>query len=269
MDGAIMTITNKNSQVISKRLLKLILVTGLFLLFGSNAALAQFEGVITMKHIVAKDQSEDGAFELIITPQRMMVTGLDAVGGYQAMQNMSSSGILIRLDRRDFVFMNDEKTAIKISKGQLLAMQSMMKSMQAYTGEGSDTEIPDYTFKKTGRTRDINGYQTEEFTIVMEDQPDVSYHAWVTKALNINWGMLAEKWGEGSMSLFPNDVPLNKLIDNGGMPILLERKKNGQLTDWLECSSIDRRTVRANEVNLPSGVKIMSLQDMMMQGFGG
>jgi hypothetical protein len=252
-------------RLISKALLSL---TILLLIGWTQPVNAQFEGSITLTHRVADSDHSEGSITLLINKNRMKIADLESVGGYQAVGGVNSKGILVRLDKRDFVFMTDDQTALKISKDQLVSMYAMMNSMNAYTG--SETQkTPEFNFEKTGQTRDIQGYRAEEFLITSSDQPGISYHAWVTSDLNINWGMLAENWGEGTASLFPNDIPLNKLIDRGGLPILVERKRDGRLLDWVECSTIDAQRVSVDQMSLPRGVRIMSLQDLMMQGFGG
>jgi hypothetical protein len=245
-----------------------VLIIALAILLNSPQAYAQFEGTITLKHQVADSDQSEGQVTIFITRDRMKIADLESVGGYEAVGGITSQGVLIRLDQRDFVFMTDDQTALKISKDELVSMYAMMKSMSAYTGS-EQPEVPDFQFRKTGASKDIQGYRAEEFEISSSDQPGITYHAWVTNDLNINWGMLAESWGEGTASLFPNNIPLNKLIDRGGLPLLVERKRDGKLIDWVECATIDNQRVRQADISLPSGVRVMSLQDMMMQGFGG
>lgn len=230
---------------------------------------AQFEGKITYSHFkVDQSSGEERAqsnLDLLLTPERIRIASLDNVGGYTVMQGMKSEGVLIRLDLRDFIFMTGDKTAMKISKEELVSMFNMMKSMAEYSGSGEQPQTPEYRINKTGETQSFKGYTCEKMVISSEESPGERLVAWLTYDEPVNWGMMTESWGEGAQALFPDDLPMQEILDKQALPIRVERHVGGKLIEGMEATNISKERLSRDLIEIPTDVQVMSMQDMMMQ----
>jgi hypothetical protein len=96
-------------------------ISGLLLIFSlvftTGTAFAQFEGQITMD--VYSD--EDGKIEvsqinLFATSDRIMLQGEE---NFSVMDQMSTDGLLIRNDMKDFVIMTGKDQALQVTKVEI------------------------------------------------------------------------------------------------------------------------------------------------------
>jgi len=252
-------------QRISSFLLLALLMIGL-----STNAMAQdhFEGRITYSaYQISNDgrpQSDGDQLNLFITPDRLLINDLDS---YKVMGNLRSNGILIRLDQRDFVILSDDDVALQITKDDIDDMMAMMKGFASWSGDSDkqQPQMPETNIERTGRKKEISGYDCYEIVVTDPEKPDEKTNLWMTDDLNVNWGMLTEAWGSGSNSFFPNGIPMNDLLQNGALPLRVEHYKEGHMSDMMEVNTVKKSKVARAMVQIPQGVEVLGFRDYIMR----
>ena len=262
---------------------KLLLLSALILpLLMAQSARAQqpFEGVLTYTIHEAPAggdiDSEDatgGQFNLVLSPELILFDELDRIEDYQPAPMMESSRIYVRLDHKDFVFLQNARQGLKVSKSDIVAMMEMMEQMRKMQGQAAqDTESGWQTAEEevrveaTGETATIQGYTAAKYVMTNADRPGEVVETWLARDMNVEWGMLAEPWGDSAQKLFPDNMPLPKLLSEGGIPLLMEQKKDGRITHRVECTRISKEPIKGSRYELPSDVRLQSFQQMMMGG---
>lgn len=230
--------------------------------FSQQPASAQFEGKITFSsYNYSSDGSEqkDDNFTLFLTQDRILLQGEKEYG---FMESIDTEGVLVRLDSEDFVVLTGDNTALKISKEDITSMMNMFDNGQGASNAADKAE--DVEYEQTGESETIQGYQTDKFIFRDADEPNTHTEVWMTKQLNINWGMLAEPWSGNAESIV-NSLPTDLVFTEKYFPLKVEVFENDELVSKLEATEVDESSVARAMVQVPSGVKVLSFQDFLFQ----
>lgn len=248
--------------------MKRILITfTLIFALAATSATAQdyFNGSFNINFWTPDSDDNDSAIALLVSENRLRVTGMgDVTPSNGMMQGLSTDDILIRMDHQDFVIMMNDSEALQIKQVEVNAMMNMMRSMSGASQQGqaqSQQNQSDVTIRETNETRRINGYNTRKL-VVTEADSKVEAHVWVSDEFRVNWGMLTNVWSQVS-----GDNGLNSLaeiVSGGQTPLLVEAFEEGDLVMKVEITDLNRG-VDASLLNVPNGVQLMSLQDMMLK----
>ena len=231
----------------------------LFFLFSLSSVQAQFEGKIVFD---SYEVSPDGSrkqidqYNLFITNDRIL---LDGNKKYNVVGSIQTEGVLVRLDFEDFVFLNGEETALKISKQDITSM------MNFFTNGNSENIVDgeQLNYRKTGERKVIKGYSTEEFIFTDRDNSNDYAVVWMTDNLKVDWGMLSEKWGNADLDMLGEDLSFDLVFKEGYFPLLMEAYRAGELRELTEVSHISESSIARAMVQIPSGVKVLSFQDYL------
>lgn len=240
------------------------LLAVLLVLGWSQPVLAQFEGKITIN---SYDYSADGSkqkqdeFSMYITPDRILLQGDNQ---YKVMGSINTEGVLVRLDFKDFVFLTgDDNVALKISKSDINSMMNMFGDNGS--SSHSDNKVDNINYEKTGDTKTIKGYECEKFIFHDKDNKNKKTVVWMTKGININWGMLAEPWGDKVDAMIGDELPTDIIFKQNYFPLKAESYDNDKLVSMFETSEIKKSSIARAMVRVPSGVKVLSFQDYLFQ----
>jgi GLPGLI family protein len=230
----------------------------LMVAFFTQPAAGQFEGTITYQSYEYSDDGErekQDEFTLYITPDRIMLQGNDK---YSFMGSIETEGVLVRLDRQDFVFMTGDEEALSISKSDIISMMNMFGAGTQPTAD--DEEI---NYEQTGESKTILGYPSDKF--VFKDDEDQNTVVWMTKGIDVNWGMLAEPWGNNADNLISGGFPMDVIFKGKYFPVKVQGYKNGKLVTVLEAIDINRSPVPEAMVEVPDDVKVLSFQEYLFR----
>lgn len=251
---------NKKTQIAEMMKKYSPLLLAFFYVFVSpDFAFAQFEGKVSFSSYEVSangDQKNNDNFTMYVTADRILLQGDNS---YDFIGNIKTEGVLIRLDFKDFVFLTGDEKALQISKSDITSMMNMF---------GNDTESVEDTkvnYQKTGETQTINGYVCEKFIFEEEDERDSYAAVWMTRDLNINWGMLAEPWGEQVDGIMNETLPTGLIFREGYFPMKIEAYESGTLRMVTETEEISESSVAKAMVQIPSGVSVLSFQDYLFQ----
>lgn len=239
-----------------------LLLTFLLFTVAVQTSQAQFEGKIQYSSYEIssdgdKDKTDD--FTIYVTKDRIMLQGSNK---YQFMGSIETEGVLVRLDYEDFVFLAGSKNAMKISKDDIT---SMMKMFGNNSGNSRDLEETEINYERTGDEDKILGFNAEKF--IFRDTEEKNRHSvvWMTKEVDINWGMLAEPWGSSAKAQFGSEIPTDLLFKEKYFPLKMENYQNGRLEEVTELTDLSRTSVARAMVQIPSGVKVLGFQDYLFQ----
>lgn len=229
----------------------------------TQPASAQFEGEITYNSYdyTAGGEEKGDEFTLYITPERILLKGEKK---YDFMESLKTEGVLVRLDSQDFVFLTGGNEVLKIAKTDITSLMNMFNNGNR-TREALEE---DYNIQqdRTGETQTIQGYQSEQFIFRDKADPDNNYSVvWMTKEIDVNWGMLAEPWGDNADALLSDDFPMDLIFKENYFPLKLEAYKNGDLTSALEAKDVNTSPIAPETVEVPSGIKVLSMQEYLFR----
>lgn len=228
----------------------------------TQPASAQFEGKISYNSYEYSDngtQEKQDEFSLYITPERLMLQGNNK---YEFMGSIKTEGVLVRLDTQDFVFLTGKKQALKIAKSDITAMMNMVGNGQSSSKAVEKSDNINY--ERTGEAKTIKGYKVEKF--IFRDQENKNNHTavWMTKDINVNWGMLAEPWS-GSADKIISSFPTDLVFKENYFPIQIDSFEGDSLVSKLEATEVSETSIAGQMVQVPSGVQVMSFQEYLFQ----
>lgn len=226
--------------------------------FMAGEVQAQFEGKVLFEsyQVDSKgDRNKQDRFTMFVTPERIMFQGDEQ---YNFIGNIKTEGVLVRLDFEDFVFLTGQDEALKISRQDIISMMNM------FGNDEQPASPPDVNYQKTSETQQVRGYNCEKFIFTDKDNSDHHSVVWMTKDLNIYWGMLSDSWGDSKSSL-GGDIPLNLVFEEGYFPLKVETFEKGKLSGVMEATEVMESSIARAMVQIPSGVKVLSFQDYLFQ----
>lgn len=247
---------------ITRHMKKLLFLFILVFCFALSDSFGQFEGRIQFKSYEVesgeKELDEDDGFTLLITPDRMLLQGESR---YKVGGALETEGILIRHNEKDFVFLTGERRAMRITKAGITSFMNMFGSDAR--GDVAEAEQT-MDFRNTGEQARVQGYAAEKFVITDSDEPNEHSEVWMTRELDINWGILAEPWGDNMKGFAGSDLPLSLFFEDGYFPVKWEHYKNDELTSVTEVE-VTPTAIERSMVDIESNVEIVSLQDYLFQ----
>lgn len=240
---------------------KLSLLTILFFSFSFGQAFAQFEGKIqinTYEMESGEKVKDDDSFTLFVTADRIFLTGDK---GYKVRGQFEAEGIMVRQKEKDFVFLTGKDRAMQITKAGITSFINLFGGDTKGNGAQSESNIK---VTNTGETKTVDGYVSEKFIITDKKNPQVHSEAWMTKGIDINWGILAESWSDNMQGFTGSDLPLNIIFDDGYFPIRWEQYKNDEMTLVSE-AEVTKTDIARSMVEISPDVQIVNLQQYMIQ----
>ena len=240
---------------------KLSVAVILFFGLAFNQAEAQFEGKIQFQGYEMESGEkvkDDDPLTLYVTPDRILLQGDQK---YTVRGSLKAEGIMVRQKEQDFVLLTGKKTAMSITKSGITAFMNMFGN-----DAKNDVQKAEKNFNVTnsGESKTINGYTAQKFVITDKEKPRNRTEVWMTKDLDINWGMLASSWDTNMEGFADSELPLDLILEDGYFPVQWEHYKNDKLNHVVE-TDIDETDVARSIVQIESGVKIVSLQDYLFQ----
>lgn len=239
----------------------LILFTSVF----STAVHAQFEGQISMNlYSEENGQTEVSELNLYATADRIMIKGEE---DFDIMDHMTTDGILIRNDRKDFVIMTGKDQALQVTKVDIEGLVEMMASWSGDSSKGSDSDKPKTKYSFSDRTQTLLGYEAAEMIVEDAENPNKHLSIWLTNDLDINWGMLAERWNNmpADIDAEINGMTQEIIFKGKNFPLKIEAVDNGARTTIMDVTNVNRSSVAKAMVEVPSGVTLMSFKDFVFQ----
>ncbi len=236
-------------------------VCAFLLVLVSMPATAQFEGKIVFNsYDVASDgsQEQNDQFSMYLTKDRILIEGSNQ---YEFVGSIQTEGILIRLDFEDFVLLTGDESVLKISKKDIDAMMNMFGSGNSSSRDAASEHNVDYD--KTGETKQIKGYNCEKYIFTDDENPNKKAEVWMTDELQINWGMLAEPWGNSDLDMMGDQFSFDLIFKDGLFPLRIEGYESGNLSSVAEVQQISQSNVAKAMVQVPQGVKVLSFQDYL------
>lgn len=243
-------------------------VLALFIAMFSTTLQAQFEGQISM-NVYSEDDGEIEVNELNLyaTADRIMIKGEE---NFDVMDKMSTDGLLIRNDLKDFVIMTGKNQALQVTKVEIEGLVEMLASWSGESEKSSSTSSKtDYSF--SDRTQTILGYETAEMIVQDTENPEKHLSIWLAPDIDIDWGMMAERWNNmpESVDAEINGVTQDVIFKGKNFPLLIEAVDGNERTKLMEVSKVNKSSVAKAMVEIPSGVTLMSFKDyvfkMMME----
>lgn len=229
----------------------------------TQPASAQFEGQVTYnsyEYLSDGNEEKQDEFTLYVTPDRILLQGEKK---YDFLGSIQTEGVLVRLDFEDFVFLTSDEKALKISKSDITSLMNMFEN-----GNGSPKQVADkgedIAYERTNDSAVIQGYDCEKFVFRDEDKQNEYSEVWMTKDVEMSWGMLAEPWSgsaEDLVSSFPTDL----VFKENYFPVKVDVFRNDKMISRLEASEINESPVAKAMVQVPSGVRVLSFQDYLFQ----
>lgn len=229
----------------------------------SISGYAQFEGQISI-NLYSHDngKTEINELNLFATADRIMVKGEE---DFEVMSNMSTDGFLIRNDRKDFVIMTGNDQALQVTKVEIEGLVEMMASWNGGSSANQPKRKTNYSF--SDRTQNMLGYEVAELIVKDSDEPDKHLSIWLTNDLDINWGMLGERWNKlpADIDAEVNGMAQEIIFKGKNFPLKIEAVDEGNRVTVMDVTNVNRSSIAKAMVEVPSGVALMSFKDFVFQ----
>jgi hypothetical protein len=227
-----------------------------------DQATAQFEGEITFRSYEPENSMQANRYlQFIATPQRIF---LNSSSRYKIFTGLDADGFLVRNDQNDFVFISGESDALRISKDDIDGLSNLMQRMPGSSANNTQQFDWEGRFEETGEIETISGHRTEQFKIYEEDTNNY-ISVWLTDEVKVNWGILEETWHQSMSKLVDMDLPIEMIMNRNSFPLRIEYYKDNKLETVVEAVRVQRRSIDQDLVEVPEGVKMMGIADLMMR----
>ncbi len=208
---------------------------------GGVDARAQFEGVVESRNLTVDESDTPRKFSMTIwLGQGKMRVETTAIGETPA------STMIYRPDRGVFWILNAEQRSY---------VEVLQNPEQAGSpGYPRDAETPQ--FRKTGKTRTIIGYRCEQYLV---RRPGEETEIWGTKQLGgllrtVNAVLAGNRQDAGGEWA-------DELTKLGVYPLIATTKVEGKTIESQEVVKIEKRSVRSDLFDLPSGYQKETVQE--------
>lgn len=225
---------------------------------------AQFEGHIKL-NVYAEEDGETSTNELNLfaTSSRILIKGEESI---DLISGMSSDGLLIRNDMKDFIVMAGENKALQVTKIEIESMVDMLAGWDNASNADTEESIKtDYSF--SDRTQEILGYTAAEMIIRNKEKPENYLAVWLTPDIKINWGMLGERWKNMPKSIDKevNGMSQQIIFKDRNFPLKVEVVEGNKRTVLMEATNVNESSIAKAMVEVPSGMVLMSFRDFIFQ----
>lgn len=226
----------------------------------------------TVYKVISGQKHVNGFATVYFTPERIRVEG-KGISGFGS--GMNPNGLLIRNDKDDIILFATGNKAIKLTEPAISSYMNMMSGLMGMIeGFNSDSSNSMITFKKTGKTKKVDGYQTEQFIYrntmpshMMKGLPNMHAKIWMTKAVNINWGFLANVAERIKEEIgLKKNFPPNLVLKKGYFPVLVKSYRDSTLINVVKAKITAADDVESH-VQISPDVKVMSFQEYFEQAF--
>ncbi len=250
------------------------LFTLLLFFVASQQAYAQFEGTFNIDTYSYADNGQalpQKTLHVSMTPQRILIRGLQGTQMPAQLGGVSSDEILVRLDKKDFIIFSDNSQALQIQKSEIENLLNMSNSFSNAFGSSTSasTNTPKTKTVLTHVTKKIDGYNCQKIEITETDkaghmnQTDV----WVTKDIPVKWGMLGESWNLSDSDLASLLSPT--WLKDGTMPISMQVYQDGTEKYSMKVTDLKKTSVPSSQTSIPTGYKLVSIRQLLMNSMFG
>lgn len=240
------------------------------LVIVSQKAHAQFEGTFNVDTYSYANNGKailQKTIHVAMTPDRIMIRGLQGTQMPSQLGGIQSNAVLIRLDKKDFIILSDNKQALQIQKSEIENLVNMTSSLSSALSGSSSSQSSQSAKPKTvvtNQRKKIDGYNCQKIEVTETDKTGHRNRTdvWVTKAIPVNWGMLAKPWNVSDSEL--SDLLSPAWLKNGTMPIRLEFYQDGIEKYSMRVAGLKKQRVPSSETSIPPGYQLVSIRQLLM-----
>ncbi len=229
---------------------------------------AQFEGQISINlYSDNNGVKEVNQMSMYVTSDRIFLKGEEEMNFGDS---FNSGGLLIRNDKKDFVVLMEDNDALQVTKSEIEGLFNMLGSWGSSSSSKNPDEKMSYTY--TGKKRTIKGYETTELLIQgREDGVDTFISVWLTPNIDINWGMLAERWKNlpEDAEVAVNGISQDAVFKGKNFPMLVEITDKGITKTVMEVNTINESSIAKAMVQIPTGVNLIGVTELMFKMMSG
>jgi hypothetical protein len=229
------------------------------------AVSAQFSGVVQYDvYNPASTSGEVVNINMAFSENRIAV---DSNISMNLMAGLRARGVYVRHDLSDFVVVTTDEEGLKITKSELDNLVGMINQFQGRRPAAEQKPFDwDTRVRETGETKEIHGYQSIEFELDGEREDEV-ISVWLTDQIKVDWGLLLDAWTSVGAMQFDQEIPIEILMNANSFPLLVEVNRGGRVVYRAESTSVSTPLADLSQVNVPSGLKLLGLSDLMMNFF--
>jgi len=229
------------------------------------AVSAQFSGVVQYDvYNPASTSGEVVNINMAFSENRIAV---DSNISMNLMAGLRARGVYVRHDLSDFVVVTTDEEGLKITKSELDNLVGMINQFQGRKPAAEQKPFDwDTRVRETGETKEIHGYQSVEFEL-NGDREDELISVWLTDQIKVDWGLLLDAWTSVGAMQFDQEIPIELLMNANSFPLLVEVNRGGRVVYRAESTSVSTPLADLSQVNVPSGLRLLGLSDLMMNFF--
>jgi len=218
----------------------------------------QFRGSLLIDRVVFNTETElaEGINELRldINPARMRLTSDGDITISRSLASLKTRTIYLRNDKDDILFITRPREAVQLTRNGLNQINGLMQQFGSVIGsQGQTAEVI-----RTGETEYVIGQLCEKIIVRRAERNEETF-VWVTKSLNINWGLLKDI--PSSMGFSLSELIDTAWLDEGSFPLLAITFKDGKMRARAEVIDIARDDPESFDIDIARNVQTISLSD--------
>lgn len=179
----------------------------------------------------------------------------------------SEGAFLLRNDLRDVVLFTGESEAIRVSQSELAALLELVKTylltgsstQQANPGTGSD-----HVWIRTDEKKRIRGLQAVKWRGRNDDRGEV-IDLWLSESYTFDWTFFSGQWRAITSLIDAEGFNVGFFFENGSVPLQADVYQSRALIYRVSAIQVDQEDLSAERLDVPAGVKLLSLSDLMMK----
>ena len=165
----------------------------------------------------------------------------------------NNEGVFIKNSEKTVILMPEEEMYMDLDKSVFSRLPDMAGMNDEEEHEGEPVDFEKF---KTGKVKDINGYECHQWVFTDEDEDD-EVEAWVTDELG-NFMLMQSPMGAGYSPGWGSSMK-----NNGFFPILvITRDNSGEETSRFEATEINETSLEDNLFSPPSNYTEMKIPGM-------
>lgn len=204
--------------------------------------------------------------QVLQEPEKGSDTGSAKTSKATATHN-SEGAFLLRNDLQDVVLFTGESEAIRVSQSELTALLELVKTymlsgsstQQANPGTGSD-----HVWIRTDEKKRIRGLQAVKWRGRNDDRGEV-IDLWLSESYTFDWTFFSGQWRAITSLIEAEGFNVGFFFENGSVPLQADIYQNRTLTYRVYAIQVDQEDLSAERLDVPAGVKLLSLSDLMMK----
>ncbi|MDI6400887.1 hypothetical protein QLX67_02680 [Balneolaceae bacterium ANBcel3] len=218
----------------------------------------EFQGEMTLTRFFSDAPGQNIKVSVYVHPDFLMFQNPDGAV-MSLMGNHRAHTVIVRNQRNDIVFLTSDNKALVMRKQEVQQMIQMMENIAQAHGQSLKSG-PSYQFTQKEEEKHINGWHARKWGATSRETSG-EWHLWVTRDLNMPWGMLSEDWL--TRYSFISELPISQWLNENKIPLQGELMSDGKMVEGFSIESISEEAIHPSRFTIPETYQQVTFQQLL------